>query len=106
MGCGVHVVIIIITIIISHSFCELPEGQKYIASKTHILNHSLDILLNPGFILSVTLSIVDMMMQVANQTASHSFLSQCKVIKALMGVPYCHFDVTNPEDYRHVCLSK
>ena len=86
-----------------YSFCELPEGKTYISSKTSILCHIINILLDPGFNIEVTLNILDIMTQVADLSSIHPLLTQKHVIKALVGVPHCQYDSGYKSDE---CLSK
>ena len=89
-----------LSLFLEHSFCELPEGTAYVSSKTSILCHIINILLDPGFNIEVTLNILDIMTQVANLSSIHPFLTQKHVIKALVGVPHC-------SSYKSAeCLSK
>ena len=93
-----HYFIIFLSLFLEHSFCELPEGTTYVSSKTSVLCHIINILLDPGFNIEVTLSILDTMTQVANSSSIHPFLTQKHVIKALVGVPHCQYDSSYKSD--------
>ena len=90
----------------SYSLCELPDGRMCIASNIPILGQIFNILRNPGFKIKTTLWAMDMMVQVADITSSHCFLTRYSVIEILVGVPFCQFDPDDPDDSQYAFLSK
>ena len=85
-----------------YSFCELPEGRDFLASRHDFLEHLLNIMVNHGFTSPVNVSVAEIMMQVSVNPDSHSFLAQKSVVKTLLDNPYFW---ENRDDPRFECLS-
>ena len=49
---------------------------------------------------------MDMMVQIANITSSHCFLTRHSIIDILVGVPFCQFDPEDPDNSQDEFLSK
>ncbi len=88
----------------SRSFCELQEGQQFLANKPGTLNLLLTIVTSNQFSPPVNVSVAEVMMQVSNEIKSHSFLSREDVVQILIDNPYYTNSVTH--DTKYECLSR